>query len=931
MVISIIILCTKGGENLELSQKIINFAAFLRKIMSKNSKRKPKDDLIDALTNDEETLTDLLSEAAADGDEDFEEVADESLTDDMDNGFASEAEDQDEASEQSLKGEDFRVEGTTIIPIMSDSRLDTSFDRDRAHLDALPLVPVNGAVLLPGMTLPLQVGRRKSLHSIHQCEQEHTYFGVVLQTERTEGDPKLRQMASVGCLAEVFKVLELPDGSKSVVVSGRRPFRILETWSDEEQMYARVELMTEKYPRINNRRMKAVVSNIREDIMRIARLIDTKLPGEISFAFSNVHDNNYLVNFLCSTFPLRSRQRQHLLEEMDVYERALRLASYVHAEMQFAKLRNEVAEHTNQKLSEAQRQTFLQQQMQAIQEQLGQTAQSDVERLTKLAEKKHWTQAASEAFAKELAKLQRMSEQHPDYSISLTYLQNLVDLPWGTTTTDNLDLLHAERVLNRDHYGLEKVKERILEHLAVMKMRGLSPEPRRGKERPVDKSPILCLFGPPGVGKTSLGKSVARALGREYVRISLGGLHDEAEIRGHRRTYIGAMPGRIVGGILKAKTDNPVFVLDEIDKIGADFHGDPAAAMLEVLDPEQNSAFHDNYLDLDYDLSKVLFIATANSLATISEPLRDRMEIIDLSGYILEEKVEIAERHLLPKQKEEHGLASLTFSIPRPTMQRIVEQYTREAGVRLLDKRLAKIMRRVAHRIATGRDVPRRLKAEHLPDYLGTPDYDPDRYEGNDYAGVVTGLAWTSVGGTILCVEAALCKGKGEKLTLTGHLGDVMKESAMLALQYVRAHADELGIDERIFNNYTVHIHCPEGAIPKDGPSAGITMATALASVFTQRRVRPRIAMTGELTLRGRVLPIGGVKEKILAARRAGITDLVLCEDNRKDVEEVKADYLTGLTFHYVRDVRDVLAFALLDELVPHPMQFDLKEGAGAK
>ena len=819
-----------------------------------------------------------------------------------------------------------RVEGTTIIPIMSESHLDTSYEPDRADLEDLPLVPVNDAVLIPGMTLPLQIGRRGSLRIVRDSAKRHSYFGVVLQTEHTDGDPELHQLAHVGCLAEVLRVLELPDGSKSVVVVGRTPFRLLEVRNEEERTYGRAELLTERYPRPGSKRMKALLSNIREDIVRIAEFVDSKLPSEITFAFANMHDQNYLANFLCATFPMRASRRQRLLEELDAVSRAERLASYVHSEMQFASLRHDMAERTNTKLSETQRQAYLQHQMQAIQEQLGQTTQSDAERLMKLAEGKHWTQAAGDAFAKELARMQRMSEQHPDYSIALTYLQNLVDLPWGTTTTDNLDLEHATRVLNRDHYGLEKVKERILEHLAVMKMRGLCVKPQTGGERPADKSPILCLFGPPGVGKTSLGKSVARALGREYVRISLGGLHDEAEIRGHRRTYIGAMPGRIISGILKAKTDNPVFVLDEIDKIGADFHGDPAAAMLEVLDPEQNATFHDNYLDLDYDLSKVLFIATANSLASISEPLRDRMEIIDLSGYILEEKVEIAERHLLPKQKEEHGLASLTFSIPRPTMQRIVEQYTREAGVRLLDKRLAKIMRRVAHRIATGRDVPRRLKAEHLADYLGTPDYDPDRYEGNDYAGVVTGLAWTSVGGTILCVEAALCKGKGEKLTLTGHLGDVMKESAMLALQYVRAHADELGIDERIFNNYTVHIHCPEGAIPKDGPSAGITMATALASVFTQRRVRPRIAMTGELTLRGRVLPIGGVKEKILAARRAGITDLVLCEDNRKDVEEVKADYLAGLTFHYVRDVRDVLAFSLLDELVPHPMQFDLKE-----
>ncbi|MBQ7238563.1 MAG: endopeptidase La, partial [Bacteroidales bacterium] len=530
--------------------------------------------------------------------------------------------------------------------------------------------------------------------------------------------------------------------------------------------------------------------------------------------------------------------------------------------------------------------------------------QNDVDKLLQRANEKHWSEAVQETFRKEVNKLQRMQEQSPDYSIQYTYLQTMVDLPWGELTEDNHDLKRAQRVLDQDHYGLEKVKERILEHLAVLKMRGDM------------KSPILCLFGPPGVGKTSLGRSIAKALKRKYVRISLGGLHDEAEIRGHRRTYIGAMPGRIVSGLLKAGSDNPVFVLDEIDKISGDFKGDPASALLEVLDPEQNASFHDNYLDVDYDLSKVLFIATANDLGTIAPPLRDRLEIIDLSGYILEEKVEIGERHLLPKQKAEHGLEKVKFSIPRNTMEAIIDRYTRESGVRLLDKRLAKVMRKVAWKVANDETIPARLRPEDLKDYLGMPDYDPDKYEGNDYAGVVTGLAWTSVGGTILMVESALCKGKGEKLTLTGNLGDVMKESAALALQWVKSNADYLEIPEEVFNNYTVHIHCPEGAIPKDGPSAGITMVTSLASTFTQRKVREKIAMTGEITLRGRVIPIGGVKEKILAAKRAGITDLVLCIDNKKDVEDIKPEYRTGLTFHYVRDVREVIDFALLPEKV---------------
>ncbi|MBP5716001.1 MAG: endopeptidase La, partial [Bacteroidales bacterium] len=558
-------------------------------------------------------------------------------------------------------------------------------------------------------------------------------------------------------------------------------------------------------------------------------------------------------------------------------------------------------------INEQQRQAYLHNQIHTIQEALGESQQDDIDKLLARANTKHWSEAVGETFKKEINKLQRMQEQSPDYSTQYNYLQTMVDLPWGDMTNDNLDLKRAQRVLDHDHYGLEKVKQRILEHLAVLKMRGDM------------KSPILCLFGPPGVGKTSLGKSIAEALKRKYVRISLGGLHDEAEIRGHRKTYIGAMPGRIISGLVKAGSDNPVFVLDEIDKISGDFRGDPASALLEVLDPEQNATFHDNYLDVDYDLSKVLFIATANDLAPIAAPLRDRMEIIDLSGYIMEEKVEIGERHLLPKQRAEHGLADVKFSIPRNTMEAIIDQYTRESGVRLLDKRLAKIMRKVAWKVSNKEDVPARLKPEDLKEYLGMPDYDPDKYEGNDYAGVVTGLAWTSVGGTILMVESALCKGKGEKLTLTGNLGDVMKESASLALQWLKSNADYLEIPEEVFNNYTVHIHCPEGAIPKDGPSAGITMVTSLASTFTQRKVRAKIAMTGEITLRGRVIPIGGVKEKILAAKRAGITDLVLCIDNKKDVEEIKPEYRTGLTFHYVRDVKEVLDFALLPEKVKYP------------
>ena len=624
------------------------------------------------------------------------------------------------------------------------------------------------------------------------------------------------------------------------------------------------------------------------------------LPPEISFAMANFSDNVYLTAFISSSFPMSMAERLNLLDEPNIFNRAMILAQIVNRQLQYAMIKSKLQQETSQELSDMQRKHFLYTEIQQIKDELGEGIQDDIDNLIAQANEKHLPDAVMEVFKKEVNKLQRMNDQSPDYSMQFTYLRTMVDLPWGKTSRDNLNLQNAKRVLDHDHYGLEKVKERILEHLAVLKLRGDM------------KSPILCLVGPPGVGKTSLGKSIARALKREYVRVSFGGLHDEAEIRGHRKTYIGALPGRIISGLIKAGTDNPVFVLDEVDKIGADFKGDPASALLEVLDPEQNCTFHDNYLDVDYDLSKVLFIATANTLSTIAPPLRDRMEIINLSGYILEEKIEIAERHLLPKQKEEHGLKESKFTIPKKVMAEIVDQYTRESGVRLLDKTLAKIMRKIAWKTAMGEEVAQKLSVADLETYLGKPDFDPDKYEGNQYFGVVTGLAWTSVGGCILYVESSLSKGKGEKLTLTGNLGDVMKESATLAYQYIKAHADELGISAETLASHDVHIHCPEGATPKDGPSAGITMVTSLASSFCRKKVRPRIAMTGEISLRGRVLPIGGVKEKILAAKRAGITDLVLCEENRKDVEEISQEYLKGLTFHYFRDVKDVLDYALL-------------------
>ena len=800
---------------------------------------------------------------------------------------------------------DQRVEGSTILPLFTQGGApDNTIDKEMYDEEELPIIAARDMVLFPNMTMPVALGREFSIRVAQDADKSKRYIGLIAQTDPSIDMPKETDLYKVGCMAEVIKCLELPDGTYNVFLLGRKMIRINKFNQMKPYITASVTLIDEVPIAKGDQQARALMSNIKEDLRDFAKLIDNNLPGEISFAIQNFKDYTFLINFLCSLFPMQLQRRQALLEMPDLYTRAVHLSSIINQELQFARLKSELHEQTQANINEQQRQAYLHNQIHTIQEALGEGQHNDIDNLLKRANNKHWSEAVQETFRKEINKLQRMQEQSPDYSIQFNYLQTMVDLPWGEQTEDSHDLKRAQRVLDQDHYGLEKVKERILEHLAVLKMRGDM------------KSPILCLFGPPGVGKTSLGRSIAKALKRKYVRISLGGLHDEAEIRGHRRTYIGAMPGRIMSGLLKAGSDNPVFVLDEIDKISSDFKGDPSSALLEVLDPEQNASFHDNYLDVDYDLSKVLFVATANDLGSIAPPLRDRLEIIDLSGYILEEKVEIGERHLLPKQREEHGLEKVKFSIPRSTMEAIIDQYTRESGVRLLDKRLAKIMRKVAWKVANDEEVPARLKVEDLKDYLGMPDYDPDKYEGNDYAGVVTGLAWTSVGGTILMVESALCKGKGEKLTLTGNLGDVMKESAALALQWVKSNADYLEIPEEVFNNYTVHIHCPEGAIPKDGPSAGITMVTSLASTFTQRKVRSKIAMTGEITLRGRVIPIGGVKEKILAAKRAGITDLVLCIDNKRDVEDIKPEYRSGLNFHYVRDVREVIDYALLPDKV---------------
>lgn len=805
---------------------------------------------------------------------------------------------------------DSRKETSSIVPMFGDNMLDLTIDSEKCELDCLPIMALRGAVMFPGMTMPITVGRYKSLRVIKDALRSQKYIGVITQRNE-EVDPDRSDLFEYGVLCEVMKELELPDGNNSVIVQGRRAFRLDELQSNDPFLQGSVELVDDVLFSAKSRRAKALMSIIHDDIEHIHECPDNPMPGEIRFAIHNISDSNFLITYLSAVFPMSVLNRQSLLELRDFEARSERLATIISKCLAYTRVKSQMHKQTQVELSNLQRQQYLRTQIHTIQNELGETSQEDVDRILAKANAKRWSTKVQEQFRKEINKLQRINEQSPDYAIQYNYLQTLVELPWGETTRDNMNLKNAQRVLDHDHYGLQKVKERILEHLAVLKMRGDM------------KSPILCLVGPPGVGKTSLGRSIATALKRQYVRISLGGLHDEAEIRGHRRTYIGALPGRIMSGIQKAKSDNPVFVLDEIDKISSDFKGDPSSALLEVLDPEQNKAFHDNFLDLDYDLSNVLFIATANSLTPIAAPLRDRMEIIDLSGYILEEKIEIGERHLLPKQKEEHGLLDIRFSIPRRTMEQIISHYTRESGVRLLDKMLAKVMRKVAWRVANDLPVPEKLMPADLETYLGKPDFNPEKYDGNEYAGVVTGLAWTSVGGCILEVESTLVPGKGG-ISLTGNLGDVMKESGQLALQWIKSNADELGINPQLFEKYTAHIHCPEGATPKDGPSAGITMVTSLVSTFTQRRVRARIAMTGEITLRGKVIPIGGVKEKILAAKRAGITDLVLCVDNRKDVEEIDAQYTAGLTFHYVRDLHEVLDFALLAEKVPHPKSFNL-------
>ncbi len=783
--------------------------------------------------------------------------------------------------------------------------------------DTLPILAVRNLVLFPGVVSPIIIGRQTSMALVKKAEKTGSFIGIVCQRDPDVEEPGRNDLYDHGVFARVVKMLTLPNGSMTAIVQGLGRLRLLTISRRKPYLSGRVEVAVEALPEKDDSEFAAAMDNLRSTTLEYVRVNDD-IPDEATFAIKNVHNDMMALNFICSNMPFPISEKMELLDMDSVKERLFTALRIVNRELSLQSLKQDIRNKTRDDIDEQQRNYFLQQQIKNMQAEIGNGDGSpERQELLDKAEGKVWPEETAKMFYKEVDKLEQLNPQSPEYNVQLTYLQTIVSLPWGEYTCDDINLGRARKILDADHYGMEKVKERILEYLAIVSLRGDL------------KSPIICLYGPPGVGKTSLGRSIAKAMNRKYVRISLGGLHDESEIRGHRRTYIGAMPGRIIKNIQKAGSSNPVFILDEIDKVTQDtVHGDPSSALLEVLDPEQNSAFHDNYLDVDYDLSKVLFIATANDLNTIPRPLLDRMEIIEVSGYITEEKTEIARRHLIPKEKDNTGLGDeKRLGFTRQAIEKIIEQYTRESGVRQLEKQINKTLRKLAYMKAMDKSLPySRITPNEIEGLLGKPPYYRDIYQGNDYAGVVTGLAWTSVGGEILFIETSLSKGKGSKLTLTGNLGDVMKESAVLALEYVKAHAGKLGIDYRIFDNWNIHIHVPEGATPKDGPSAGITIATSIASALTQRKVRRNTAMTGEITLRGKVLPVGGIKEKILAAKRAGITDIMLCRENRKDIEEIPEIYLKGVSFHYVENVQDVWDFALTDEPVDNPLTFEIEE-----
>lgn len=797
-----------------------------------------------------------------------------------------------------------------IIPIIADS--DDSDIEDIDVPDTIPVLSLRNTVLFPGVVLPISIGRPRSIQLVKDVYRNEKIVGTVAQKDPETENPKFEDLHNIGTIGQIVKLLEMPDGSTTAIIQGRKRMILNELISDDPYFIARVRTIPEIRPETRSKDFDAIVGSLKDLSLKIIK-INPNISPEASFAIKNIENNTYLINFICSNTDIKVNDKQKLLEINSLRDRGYALLEYLIQEIQVLELKNELQSKVKSDLDQQQREFLLHQQMKTIQNELGgNPVEKEVEEYRKKAETKLWSDDVRGIFDKELDKLHRLNPAAAEYSVQVNYIQTLLDLPWGYCTSDNLDLTNARKVLDDDHFGLEEVKDRILEHLAVLKLKGDL------------KSPILCLYGPPGVGKTSLGRSVAKALNRKYVRMSLGGLHDEAEIRGHRKTYIGAMPGRIVQNIKRAGSSNPVFILDEVDKVGQDFRGDPSSALLEVLDPEQNSTFFDNFLEMEYDLSKVLFIATANTLATISPALRDRMELIEITGYLVEEKLEIAQRHLLPKQVENHGVKPEQLTISKEVMGFLIDKYTRESGVRELDKSLAKIVRVTAKKIASGSEYDPALSQSALMEILGPPKYFRDLYAGNDQAGVVTGLAWTPSGGEILFVETSLSKGNG-KLTLTGNLGEVMKESAIIALEYLKANAELFVLPDNFSDKWNIHIHVPEGAIPKDGPSAGITMAASLASAFTQRKVKKYLAMTGEITLRGKVLPVGGIKEKILAAKRASIKEIIVSEENRKDVENIKEIYIRGLKFQYVETIMEVLELTLLKQKVKNPKKISFE------
>jgi len=822
--------------------------------------------------------------------------------------------------------EDWNFEDTEMREDSEDTNIDIPFleiekseeDKVANHMaeikGSLPILPLRNMVLFPTAVLPVGIGRPSSFAVVKNATEDMKNDGLIAvfcQKDPEVDEPGYEDLYKYGVVAKVVKIFEMPNNKTTAVIQGMQRIKLLSTEKTGKILYGNVENAPERVPNPKDEEFAVLMNNCREKAFKLMSLHDGNQGHDTEFAFKSINNNMLLLYFICANINLSIKEKMQLMRITSIKEKGYQLLSMLDVEMKLLKIQEKIHKRTSKELNQQQKEYFLQQQLKNIQEELGvNTPEQDSTELKNKAKNKKWSKEVEEIFNKEVAKLDRIPPQTPDYHVQLNYLQMFVSLPWGNCTTDNLDIDNARKTLDKDHYGLDKVKERILEHLAVIKMRGDL------------KSPIICLYGPPGVGKTSLGKSIAEALKRKYVRMSLGGVHDESEIRGHRKTYIGAMPGRILKNLVKAGSDNPVFILDEIDKVGqGSNHGDPSSALLEVLDPEQNSTFHDNYLDIDYDLSKVMFIATANNLGEIPRPLLDRMELIEVSGYLTEEKTEIAKRHLVPKEKEANGIGNEKITINKAAIEKIIENYTRESGVRGLEKKISKIFRRLAcQKASTGKFEITTVKPANLAELLGPIEYSRDRYQGNEYAGVVTGLAWTAVGGEILFIETSLSRGSGNKITLTGNLGDVMKESAMLALEYIKSHASQLDIPYEIFDNWNIHLHVPEGAIPKDGPSAGITMATALASALTQRKVKPNIAMTGEITLRGKVLPVGGIKEKILAAKRAGIKEIVLCKENKRNIDAIPEMYLQGLTFHYVDDINEVFKIALLNEKVKNPV-----------